>query len=123
MDAPTDRHLGSGLVLSAGDFRGRQITTTGWWTFGMSVTPDGMVHYYASPGVDDLTEDDYITSQFPYDYRCERFRTFFFNTCSADDGKRWSTAFIVDDPKVYILRPASSTKVASRKNHRKRKMR
>ena len=88
-----------------GDFRGPQITTTGWWTLGMSVTPDGMVHYYASEGVDDLTEDDYITSQFPYDYRAERFRTFFYNICSADDGHRWSTSFIVDDPKVYLLRP------------------
>ncbi|MCS7467531.1 hypothetical protein NZK35_12835 [Stieleria sp. ICT_E10.1] len=88
-----------------GDFRGPQITTTGWWTLGMSVTPDGMVHYYASPGVDDLTEDDYITSQFPYGYRAERFRTFFYNVCSADDGQRWSTTFVVDDPKVYVLRP------------------
>lgn len=88
-----------------GDFRGPQITTTGWWTLGMSVTPDGMVHYYASPGVDELTEDDYITSQFPYGYRAERFRTFFYNVCSADDGQRWSTTFIVDDPKVYLLRP------------------
>lgn len=89
------------------DFTGPQITSTGWWTLGMSVTPDGMVHYYASPGVDDLTEDDYITSQFPYDYRAERFRTFFYNVCSANDGKRWSTAFVVDDPKVFILKPAS----------------
>jgi hypothetical protein len=89
-----------------GDFRGPQITTTGWWTVGMSVTPDGMVHYYASPGVDNLSEEDYITSQFPYDYRCERFRTFFYNVCSADDGRRWSTAFIVDDPKVFVLRPS-----------------
>lgn len=97
-----------------GDFRGPQIATTGWWTIGMSVTPDGMVHYYASPGVDDLTEDDYITSQFPYDYRCERFRTFFYNICSADDGRRWSTAFIVDDPKVYVLRPGG--RLATRKS-------
>ena len=89
-----------------GDFRGPQITTTGWWTVGMSVSADGMVHYYASPGIDELTEDDYITSQYPYDYRCERFRTFFYNICSADDGRRWSTAFIVDDPKVYVLRPS-----------------
>ncbi len=88
-----------------GDFRGPQITTTGWWTMGMSVTPDGMVHYYASPGVDDLTEEDYITSQFPYAYKCERFRTFFYNICSADDGRRWSTSFIIDDPKVFVLRP------------------
>jgi len=88
-----------------GDIRGPQITTTGWWTMGMSVTPDGMVHFYASPGVDDLTEDDYITSQFPYNYRAERFRTFFYNVCSADDGQRWSTTFVVDDPKVFVLRP------------------
>ncbi len=88
-----------------GDFRGPQITSTGWWTLGMSVTPDGMVHYYASQGVDDLTEADYITSQYPYDYRCERFRTFFYNICSADDGRRWSTSFVVDDPKVFLLRP------------------
>jgi hypothetical protein len=90
-----------------GDFRGPQIGTTGWWTLGMSVTPDGMVHYYASPGADDLTEDDYIASQFPYSYKAERFRTFFYNICSADDGKTWSTSFIVDDPKVFIVRPAS----------------
>ena len=96
------------------DFRGPQITSTGWWTLGMSVTPDGMVHYYASPGVDDLTEDDYITSQFPYDYRAERFRTFFYNICSADDGYRWSTAFIVDDPKVFLLRPRGGAQVATR---------
>jgi hypothetical protein len=88
-----------------GDFRGPQITTTGWWTMGISVTPDGMVHYYAKPGVEDLTEDDYITSQFPYSYRAERFRTFFYNICSADDGHRWSTSIIIDDPKVYVLRP------------------
>ena len=88
-----------------GDFRGPQITTTGWWTMGMSVTPDGMVHYYASPGIDDLTADDYITSQYPYGYRAERFRTFFYNVCSADDGRRWSTAFTVDDPKVFVTRP------------------
>lgn len=90
---------------NGGETRGPQITQTGWWTLGMSVTPDGMVHYYASPGVDDLSEDDYITSQFPYDYRAERLRTFFYNVCSADDGYRWSTSFIVDDPKVYLLRP------------------
>lgn len=90
---------------NGGETRGPQITQTGWWTLGMSVTPDGMVHYYAKPGVEDLTEDDYITSQFPYDYRAERFRTFFYNVCSADDGVRWSTSFIVDDPKVYLHRP------------------
>lgn len=102
-----------------GDFRGPQITTTGWWTLGMSVTPDGMVHYYASPGVDELTEDDYITSQLPYGYRAERFRTFFYNICSADDGRRWSTAFIVDDPKVYVLRPRTQQAATPRATSRR----
>jgi hypothetical protein len=87
---------------NGGDFRGPDLETTGWWTLGMSFTPDGMVHYYARPGVEDLTADDYIASQFPYGYRCERFRTFFYNTINGDNGKTWSTAFIVDDPKVYI---------------------
>jgi len=100
-----------------GDFRGPQITTTGWWTMGMSVTPDGMVHYYASPGVDDLTEEDYITSQYPYSYRAERFRTFFYNICSADDGRRWSTSFVVDDPKVFVLRPKG--RIASQATRRR----
>jgi hypothetical protein len=99
------------------DFRGPQIATTGWWTLGMSVTPDGMVHYYASPGIDELTEEDYITSQYPYDYRAERFRTFFYNVCSADDGRRWSTSFIVDDPKVYVLRPVG--KLATRPSNQR----
>jgi hypothetical protein len=97
-----------------GDFRGPQITQTGWWTLGMSVTPDGMVHYYAAPGVDDLTEDAYITSQFPYNYRAERFRTFFYNICSADNGKQWSTTFIVDDPKVYTSRGNANLQMATK---------
>ena len=86
-----------------GDFRGPQITQTGWWTFGMSFTPDGQVHYYASPGVDDLTEDDYLTSQYPYGYRCERFQTFFFNVCNGDDNRTWSTKWIVDDCFFYYV--------------------
>lgn len=87
---------------NGGDFKGPQITQTGWWTLGMSFTPDGMVHYYARPGVEDLTEQDYITSQFPYGYRCERFRTFFYNVVNGDDGHTWTTPWIVDDPKVFV---------------------
>lgn len=87
---------------NGGDFKGPQITQTGWWTLGLSFTPDGMVHYYARPGTDELTSDDYITSQYPYGYRCERFRTFFYNVVNGDDGRTWSTGWIVDDPKVYV---------------------
>lgn len=97
-----------------GDFRGPQISQTGWWTLGMSVTPDGMVHYYARPGVGELSEADYITSQFPYNYRAERFRTFFYNVCSADNGRQWSTTFIVDDPKVFVARRGQGSPVATR---------
>ncbi len=84
------------------DFKGPDITTTGWWTLGISCTPDGQVHYYASPGVDELTAEDYVTSQFPYSYRAERFRTMFFNVCNRDDGSTWSTPWIVDDPSIYV---------------------
>ena len=84
--------------------RGPQITTTGWWTLGMSLTPDGRVHYYAKPGVEDLTANDHIGSSFPFGYRAERLRSFFFNVCNGDDGKTWSTEFVVDDAKVFTLR-------------------
>jgi hypothetical protein len=87
-----------------GEVQGRPITETGWWTLGMSVTPDGMVHYYAKPGVDDLTDEDHIASHYPYGYRALRLRTFFFNVCNGDDGKTWSTRFVIDDPSLYVLR-------------------
>lgn len=86
------------------DFRGPQITTTGWWTLGMSFTPDGMVHYFAKPGVEALTAQDHIASQYPYGYRCERFETFFFDVLNGDNGRTWSTSLIIDDPQVYCLR-------------------
>jgi hypothetical protein len=85
------------------DFPGKSITTAGWWTLGMSVTPNGQVHYYARPGVEDLTLDDHIISQFPYNYRAEHFKTFFFNVINGDDGKTWSIPVIVDDSRVYFL--------------------
>jgi hypothetical protein len=85
------------------DFPGMPISQPGWWTVGMSVTPDGKVHYYARPGVEPLTTEDHIVSQFPYNYRAEHFKTFFFNVISGDDGKTWSTPMIVDDSHVYIL--------------------
>lgn len=86
------------------DIKGPQITTTGWWTLGMSISTDGMVHYYAKPGVEDLTSSDYIGSQFPYGYRCLRFRSFFYNVVNGDDGHNWTTPWIIDDPKVFVRR-------------------
>lgn len=85
-----------------GDFKGMDIQKLGWWTLGMSVSRDGKVHYYAKPGVEDLTARDHITSQFPYGYRAEKFKTFFYNVCNGDDNRTWSTKWVIDDPKLYV---------------------
>ena len=95
---------------NGGEIMGPRITELGWWTLGLSFSPDGMVHYFASPGVDDLTMDDHITSQFPYGYRTELLKTYFFNVCTRDDGRTWSTPWVIDDPKVYVVkRPQMAT--------------
>ncbi len=86
------------------DLRGPAITP-GWWTLGISCSPDGMIHYYAHAGLEDLTEKDRIQSQYPYGYRCTHFETFFFNVLSYDNGSTKSTAWIVDDPMVYYDAP------------------
>lgn len=85
------------------DFKGMQITKAGWWTLGISMDARG-VHYFAKPGVEDLTAADHITSQVPYGFKPERFRTMFFNVCNGDNGKTWSTDWIIDDPSFYIAK-------------------
>lgn len=85
-----------------GDMMGPEITSTGWWTLGLAVSANGAVHYYAKPGVEDLTPDDYISSQYPYSYRAERFRAAFFNVINADNGRDWSTSWVIDDTFVYV---------------------
>lgn len=87
-----------------GDYKSIPIEVTGWWTFGMSITPDGRVHYYAKPGIEDLTAEDHLASEYPYGYRCEHLKTFFFNVCNGDDGRTWSTPWIIDDAKLYVAR-------------------
>jgi hypothetical protein len=105
-----------------GDTRGRDIRCKdipveqfGWWTMGLSVTPDGQVHYYAKPGVEDLTAKDYITSQFPYGFNAQRLRTFFIDVCNNNDGKTWSTPFVIDDPALYLVNSARVEQVVARK--------
>jgi hypothetical protein len=87
------------------DFPAKEIEQFGWWTFGLAFSSDGMVHYYASPGVDNLTSADYITSQYPYGYQAQQFRTYFFDVCNRNDGQTWSTPFVIDDPKLYLGEP------------------
>jgi len=83
------------------EMQGPVIKEPGWWTLGMSVTPDSRVHYYAHAGVEDLTQRDHIRSSLPYRIRGTTFNTIFFNVCSADNGTSWSTPWIIDDPTVY----------------------
>lgn len=98
----------SAMLLIRGDHLGHEvpgpmIMKPGWWTLGMSVTPDGRVHYYAHAGVEKLTAKDHIYSQWPYGFQCERMHTFFFNVTNQDDGRSWSTPWIVDDPALYVI--------------------
>lgn len=85
------------------DLRGPKVTEPGWWTLGMSFTPDGRVHYYAHAGVEPLTAADHISTQYPYSFDCERMDTLFFNVVSGDNGN-WSTPWIVDDAELYLAR-------------------
>ncbi len=84
------------------DIPGPVILNEGWWTLGMTITPDGKVHYYGHEGVANLTAKDHLYSNFPYGYACLQTSTYFFNVVNQDDGRSWSTRWIVDDPKVYV---------------------
>jgi hypothetical protein len=84
------------------DIVGPTIKETGWWTFGMTFTPDGSTSFYASPGVDPLTERDHIATTKPYGHTAEKLNTFFFNIVNQDNGRTWSTEWIVDDPALYL---------------------
>lgn len=86
-----------------GDYMAKQIDQAGWWTLGMSFTPDGRAHYYASPGVDPLTAEDLVASHYPYSFRVLQFHSFYFNIFNPANGRAWSTPFIIDDPEMYIV--------------------
>jgi hypothetical protein len=103
------------------DFPVREIPAAefGWWTFGMSISADGQIHYFASPGVDELTAADHLTSQFPYGFRAERLNSFFFNVCNRDDGQTWSTPFVIDDPSVYVTNAERVERLVDRRDRRR----
>jgi hypothetical protein len=96
------------VLLIRGNNLGQEVKSVqlspGWWTFGMSVTPDGRVHYYAHAGVNDLSASDHLYSSFPYGYTAEIFATQFFNSVNMNDGRTFSTPFIIDDPAFFTLR-------------------
>ncbi len=106
------------------DFQSKAIPVEqfGWWTFGMTVTADGRVHYFAKPGIEDLTMADHLTSQFPYGYSCERMNSFFFNICNRNNGRTWSTPFVIDDPEVFVLHSGRVDQLVDRKLRSKKRM-
>lgn len=87
------------------DLAGPKIFAPGWWTFGMTFTPDGRIHYYASEGVDDLTEDDHLFSSFAYSWECRYFDNMFVNVANWEDGENWSTPWVIDDPEFFVIPP------------------
>jgi hypothetical protein len=87
------------------DVRSLDIEEPGWWTLGISFSEDGQIHYYAHAGIENLTKDDYLMSSFPYGERCISLNNFFFNVANMDNGRTWSTPWVIDDPKVYVVPP------------------
>src|SRR3954469_11969475 len=87
------------------DVRSLDIDEPGWWTLGISFSDDGQVHYYAHEGIADLTAEDHLMSSFPYGERCTTMNNFFFNVANWDNGHTWSTPWVIDDPKVYVIPP------------------
>jgi len=90
----------------SGDVRGPKVSVDqlGWWTIGMSFTPDGRCHYYISQGTEDLTQQDRVASYKPYNFTIETVSGMFFNVFNLDDGKSWSTPWIVDNPGFFVGR-------------------
>lgn len=82
------------------DIRGPEVRP-GWWTMGLSVSADGMCHFYAREGLEDLSQEDHLASYFCYGYRARHMDLFFFNVLTQDNGKVWSTPWIIDDPTFF----------------------
>lgn len=111
---------GSAYLAIRSDSRGRdyrvaEMEQFGWWTFGMTVSADGRVHYYASPGVDRLTAADRVATQTPYGFNAERMTSFFFNFCNRNDGRSWSTPIVIDDAELFLLQPGRIQNIVQRK--------
>lgn len=83
---------------------GPMIKETGWWTLGMTLSPDGRVHYYAAKGTGPLRATDHIATTMPYGEPNLQMNTVFFNIMNSDNGRTWSTEWIIDDVEVFFVR-------------------
>ena len=109
----TDRNVlrDSAFLSIRADHRGNDVkaieVSPGWWTLGMSVSPNGMCHFYAKQGVGDLEESDRMASYYSYGFRAERMDLFFLNVVTMDNGREISTPWIIDDPSFYCSMPVA----------------
>jgi hypothetical protein len=88
-----------------GDFAVKQLTEPGWYTLGMSFTPDGMVHYFIRQGTEDLQSSDRVASVYPYNFQAVYFIDVFFDVFGSNDNQTWTTGWVIDDPAVYLAYP------------------
>ena len=83
------------------DYPSKTFEPESWITMGISHTPDGAVHFFLRPDLEDLTKEDCVGSYWCYGYRAHTFQTFFFNVINMDDGRSVSTPWIVDNAFLY----------------------
>jgi hypothetical protein len=76
-----------------------------WCTLGISHTPDGRCHFFARAGVENLTADDHLGSYMCYNWRGVTFTNFFFNVMNFDNGRSWSTPWVIDDAMLHVASP------------------
>jgi hypothetical protein len=76
-----------------------------WCTLGISMPPDGRCSFFAKSGVEDLTADDHLGTYMCYNWRGTVFTTFFFNVMNFDNGRSWSTPWVIDNAFLHVATP------------------
>ncbi|MFN0022075.1 MAG: hypothetical protein ACKVP0_27820 [Pirellulaceae bacterium] len=84
------------------DLPGPVFQPSSWCTLGMSMPPDGSVQFFGKPGIDDLTEKDYLGGWHCYSWRGVNFSTYFFNVINMDNGRSWGTPWTIDNAYLYV---------------------
>ena len=86
-----------------------------WCTLGISMTPDGRSHFFAKEGIENLTADDFLGSYMCYNWRGVSFTTFFFNVMNIDNGRSWSTPWVIDNAFLHVATPPQQqSRIATR---------
>jgi hypothetical protein len=83
------------------DLPGPTFEPSSWCTLGMSMPPDGSVQFFGKPGIEDLTEKDFLGGWHCYSWRAVNFSTFFYNVINLDNGRNWGTPWTVDNAYLY----------------------